>query len=201
MMTRWLTSSWMVALVGCLLYLGTTAAVIRPAQFAGIRARLKANPLSPGDDPSWRFHNSAFDHWVAELKKEKADLAQRAQQLKKLQTRLDAERQEFSAATQAVYQLQTQFNDNVIRLKQSEMQNLQRQAKLIAAMSPQAAASMINQMSDENVVRLLAVMRPDNASQILDALSQEGTDGAKRAARLTERLQLVVPPGPGNSTH
>lgn len=194
-MTRWFTSSWIVALAGCLIYLSTTAVLIRPAQFTGLRAMFKTNPLSPGDEPSWRFHNPEFDQWVTELKTQKDELARRQQQLDQLQSRLAAERQEFSAVTQTVYQLQSQFDDNVVRLKQSEMQNLQRQAKLVSAMSPPAVASMINQMSDEDVVRLLTVMRPDNASQILDALSQQGTAGAKRAARLTERLQLVVPPG------
>ncbi|HUA68879.1 MAG TPA: hypothetical protein VMA13_10065 [Candidatus Saccharimonadales bacterium] len=193
-MTRWFTSSWIVALVGCLLYLGTTAALIHPAQFAAARAKQKPNQLTPGDDPSWKFHNPEFDQWVAELKNEKANLAERQQQLDQLQTRLDAERQEFLTATQAVYQLQTQFDANVVRLKQSEMQNLQREAKLISAMSPEGVTSLINQMSDDDVVHLLTIMKPDTAAQILDALSQQGADGAKRAARLTERLQLVLPP-------
>jgi flagellar motility protein MotE (MotC chaperone) len=199
-MTRWLTSSWVVALMGGLLYLGTTAALMRPAQFAGAHAKLKAQPLSPGDDPSWRFHNPEFDQWVAELKSEKAKLAERQQQLDELQTRLQSEQAEFSAATQTVYQLQSQFDENVVRIKQSEMQNLQRQAKLISAMSPQGVASLVGQMSDDDIVRLLTVMKPDSASQILDALSQQGTAGAKRAALLTERLQMVLPPGPGKST-
>ena len=69
-MTRWLTSSWVVALVGCLIYLATTALLIRPAQFAGVRSVLAAAKLTPDNDPSWKFKNPEFDQWVAELKME-----------------------------------------------------------------------------------------------------------------------------------
>ncbi len=198
-MKRWAPSSWMVALVGCLVYLGTTAALIRPAEFAAARALRKAGHLSADDDPSWRFNNPEFDQWVADLKSERAALAERQRQLKQWQTRLEAQSQEFAAATQAVYRLQKEFDQNVVRLKASETQNLQHRAKLLSAMAPQAVASLVNQMPDEDLVRLLAVMRPDSASQILNVLAQAGTDGAKRAARLTERLQLVVPIAAGKS--
>jgi len=194
-MTRWLTSSWVVALVGCLIYLATTALLIRPAQFAGVRSVLAAaNKLTPDNDPSWKFKNPEFDQWVAELKMEKSDLDTREQQLQALQTRLDAERQEFSTATQTVYQLQAEFDRNVVRLKSQEITNLKQQAKVIAAMSPEGAASMIAQMADDAVVRLLAVMKPDEASLLLDALSKQGVGGAKHAALIAGRLRMVLPP-------
>jgi flagellar motility protein MotE (MotC chaperone) len=193
-MIRWLTSSWVVALVGCLVYLGTTALLIRPGQFAGVRAMLATAKLTPDNDPSWKFKNPEFEQWVAEVKMEKNDLDARAQQLQELQTRLETERQEFSTATQSVYQLQAEFDRNVIRLKTQEMANLKQQAKVIAAMSPEGAAGMINQMADDDVVRLLAVMKPDEASLLLDALSKQGVAGAKHAAQFTERLRMVLPP-------
>jgi len=198
-MTRWLTSSWAVALVGCLLYLTTTVLLIRPAQFAGVRAMLAAATLTPDDDPSWRFKNPEFEQWVAELKLEKSDLDARAQQLQELQTRLVAQQQEFSAATQTVYQLQADFDRNVIRIKTEEVQNLSKQAKIIAGMSPEGAANLVDQMPDDDVVRLLAVMRPDDASLILDSMSKLGQTEAKRAATLTERLRMVLPPATQSS--
>jgi flagellar motility protein MotE (MotC chaperone) len=193
-MIRWLTSSWVVALLGCLIYFGTTALLIRPAQFAGVRAILAAAKLTPDNDPSWKFKNPEFDQWVAEVKMEKSDLDARAQQLQELQTRLAAQQQEFTVATQSVYQLQAEFDRNVVRLKTQEMANLKQQAKVIAAMSPEGAASMIAQMADDDVVRLLAVMKPDEASILLDTLSKQSADGAKHAAQLTERLRMVLPP-------
>jgi flagellar motility protein MotE (MotC chaperone) len=193
-MTRWLTSSWVAALLGCLVYLGTTAALIHPAQFAGVREMLATAKVTPDNDPSWKFKNPEFAQWVAELKMEKSDLDARAQQLQELQTRLEAQRQEFSTSTQAVNQLQAEFDRNVIRLKSQEMVNLKQQAKVIAAMSPEGAALMIAQMSDDDVVCLLAVMKADEASLLLDALSKQSANGAKHAAQLTGRLRMVLPP-------
>ena len=60
-------------------------------------------------------------------------------------------------------------------------------------MSPEGAMAMLNQMSDDDVVRILFTMKPDQASLILDTLSKSGSDQAKRAAQLTERLHQVLP--------
>jgi flagellar motility protein MotE (MotC chaperone) len=193
-MTRWLTSGWVVALAGGLVYLATTALLIRPAQFAGVRAVLAAAKLTPDNDPSWRFKNPEFQQWVAELKMEKSDLDARAQQLQELQTRLAAQQQEFTVATQSVYHLQAEFDKNVVRIKSQEVQNLSKQAKIIAGMSPEGAAKLISQMADDDVVRLLAIMKPDEAGIVLDSMSKLGKTEAKRAADLTARLRMVLPP-------
>ncbi len=193
-MTRWLTSGWVVVLTGGLIYLATTALLIRPAQFAGVRAMRAAAQLTPDNDPSWRFKNPEFQQWVAELKMEKSDLDARAQRLQDLQTRLAAQQQEFSAATQSVYQLQAEFDKNVVRIKAQEVQNLSKQAKIIAGMSPGGAATLITQRADDAVVRLLATMKTEDASLILDSMSKLGKTEAKRAADLTARLRMVLPP-------
>jgi flagellar motility protein MotE (MotC chaperone) len=193
-MTRWLTSGWVAALAGCLLYLATTALLIRPVQFEGARLALAAAKLTPDDDPSWKFKNPEFEQSVAELKLEKNDLDTRAQQLQELQARLAAQQQEFSTATQSVYQLQAEFDRNVIRIKAQEVQNLSKQAKIISGMSPEGAANLINEMADEDVVRLLSTMKTDEASLILDSMSKLGKVQARRAADLTEQLRLVLPP-------
>jgi flagellar motility protein MotE (MotC chaperone) len=192
-MTRWLASGWVAALAGCLVYLGTTALLIQPAKFAGVRAMLAAK-LTPDTDPSWKFKNPEFEQWVAELKMEKSDLDARARQLQELQTRLAAQQQEFSAATQSVYQLQAGFDRNVIRIKAQEIQNLNKQAKIIAGMSPEGAANLVSQMADDDVTRLLATMKADEAGLILDSMSKLGKTEAKRAANLTARLRLVLTP-------
>jgi len=193
-MTRWLTSGWVVALAGGLIYLATTVLLIRPAQFAGVRAVLASAKLTPDTDPSWKFKNPEFEQWVAELKMEKSDLDTRAQQLQELQTRLAAQQQEFTVATQSVYKLQAEFDKNVIRIKSQEVQNLAKQAKIISGMSPEGAANLVGQMTDDDVVRLLATMKADDASLILDAMSKLGPVQAKRAANLTGRLRMVLPP-------
>ena len=80
-MIRTLQSPWLVALVGGLLYLGTTLAILRPSKFAPGNLTSEQSQLSAEDDPSWRFHNPEFNQWVAQIKDEKDALALRAQQL------------------------------------------------------------------------------------------------------------------------
>jgi flagellar motility protein MotE (MotC chaperone) len=197
-MTRLLRSSWFIALVSCVLYLATTAALIRPESVGELPATQAAS-RSANDDPSWRFRNPEFEQWIAELKSERAALETRAQQLKELQTRLDAERQEVLAYTQVVHQLQVEFDKNVIRLKEQSADNIKRQVKIIAGMSPEGAANMLNEMPDDEIVHVLFLLKPDQASPILDAMSKMGKAEAKRAAVFTEQLRKVVSPSPGTT--
>ncbi len=190
-MIRILQSSWLTALLGCLLYLGTTLALVRPDKFAS--ARLFPSNRSAADDPSWKFKNPEIDQWIAQMKDEKEALALRAQQLNDWQIRLDAERQEISTVTQTVARLQSDFDKNVIRFRAQETDNVKHQAKLIAAMSPASAALMLNEMADDDVVRILFIMKTDEASVVLDTMSKLGKPEARRAASLTARLHQVLP--------
>jgi flagellar motility protein MotE (MotC chaperone) len=193
-MIRTLQSTWLAALIGCLLYLATTAALLSPTKFH-VAAR------SPGpaeivhhDEPSWNFRNAEFDQWIEDLKRQKDALNLREQQLRDLQARLDAERQEILTVTQTVHQLETEFDRNVVRLKDQEKDNLKRQAKVIASMSPEGAAALINEMPDDDVVRILFTMKTDEASLLLDTLSKMGKTEAKRAAGVAQRMREALPP-------
>jgi len=197
-MIRIFQSAWFVALAGCVLYLATTVVVLNPSKFAGVQF---TNPdFSAEDDPSWRFRNPEFNQWVAQIQSEKQNLDLREQQLNELQTRLNAELQEISAVTQTVVQLQGSFDQNVVRFKAQETDNVKHQAKLIAAMSPEGATAMLNEMPDDDAVKILFTMKTDEASLILDALSKKGEPQAKRAAQLTQRLQQVLSPATTTAT-
>ena len=193
-MAKILQSSWVISLTGCLLYLGTTALLLQPVHFAAARA-VDAAPMSPNNDPSWKFRNPEFEQWVEEIRREKEALGTREQQLNELQTRLEAERQEILSVTQTVHQLQADFDKNVVRLQEAESENLKRQTKIIAGMSPEGAAAMLNEMPDNQVVAILFSLKPETASLMLDTISKMGKPEAKRAAALAERLRVVLPPG------
>jgi flagellar motility protein MotE (MotC chaperone) len=197
-MLRRLQSPWLVALCGCLLYLATTAALIRPEQFAGLSPPT-APRVTPNDDPAWKFHNPEFEQWLEEVKQEKEALATKAQQLHELQMRLEAERQEILSVTQTVHQLQMEFDKNVIRIKEQQVENLKRQTKVIAGMSPEGAAAMLKELPDDEVVRILVTLNTDGASLILDTMSKLGKPEAQRAATLAERMRMVLPPNSKNS--
>jgi flagellar motility protein MotE (MotC chaperone) len=192
-MTRLLKSRWAVPLIGGLLYLATTAALIHPEQLAeGLPAPgIKA---SSNNEPSWKFRNPEFEQVVEELRQERQNLAAREQQLKELETRLQAERQELFTVTQTVHQLQAVFDKGVVRLKEQEVENLKRQSKVISGMNPESAATMLYEMPEDQMVRALFALKPDNAGLILEALSKLGKDQAKRAANAADRLRTVLPP-------
>ena len=190
-MIRILQSAWLTALIGCLLYLGTTLALFRAEKFSVVHT--VATNRSADDDPSWRFKNPEFDQWIAQMKDEKEAIAVREQQLNEWQARLDAEHQEISTVTQTVTQLQTDFDRYVIRFNAQEMDNAKHQVKVIAAMTPAGAVAMLNEMPDDDVVRLLYTMKTADASAILDTMSKLGRTEARRAATLTARLHQVLP--------
>ena len=195
-MLRLLKSPWVTALLACLLFLGTTAAMLAPLKLE-IPLPNAQGHASANDDPSWRFRNPEFDQWVEELKHEKEALSLKEQQLRELQTRLDSERAELAAVTQNVHQLQMEFDKNVVRFQKSETENLKHEAKVIAGMSPEGAAKILNEMPDDEMVRILFTMKMDEASAALDTFSKLGKNEAKRAATIAERMRMALPPAPG----
>lgn len=195
-MIRLIQSSWVTALIGGLLYLAVTAALIRPGHLKiAFPSPVEAvADTSANDLPSWKFHNPEFEQWISEMKREKESMALREQQLQDLEARLESERHELMVVTQTVFQLQSEFDRNVVRIKDQEFDNLKRQAKVMAGMSPEGAAGLLNEMSDEDATRILFTMKPDEASQVLEAMSKTGRAGAKRAATITEQLRRTLPP-------
>src|SRR5579859_3648688 len=133
-MLRLLKSPWTVPVAGGLLYLATTAILIRPGEFHR-ETPVELAKISPGNEPSWNFRNPEFEQWVQELKQERENVAQRAQQLQELEKRLEAERQEILNVTQTVHQLQMEFDKSIVRIKEQELENLKHQTKIVAAMS------------------------------------------------------------------
>ncbi len=193
-MMRTLQAPWFAALIGAILYLLITCLVLSPAKFAGYRPPA-AEEVSAENDPSWKFHNPEFNQWVSQIKEEKESLALKEQQLNELQERLNAERTEVMTVTQTVYQLQAQFDQDVVRFNAQALDNAKRQSKVVANMSPDGAAKMIGEMPDRDALGILYSLKNDQSAAILDAMSQSGRDEAARAAKLTLELHQVLPPG------
>ena len=188
-------------LIGGLLFFGTTAALLNPSKLPVLAEETPKDAfhIVGNNEPSWKFRNPEMDQWIQEIKHEKDALGLREQQLNELETRLNAERQELSVVTQAVAQMQSDFDKNVVRMNSQDTENLKREAKLIANMSPEGAAATLAQMSDDDVVKLLFSMKADDASLALDTLSKSGKDQAKRAATIMERMRRTLPPTTGQS--
>jgi flagellar motility protein MotE (MotC chaperone) len=182
--------------IGGVLYFATTAALLKPSQLPVLAeepAAVAGIHIIGNNEPSWKFRNPEMDQWIQEIKHEKDALGLREQHLNELETRLNAERQELSVVTQAVAQMQSDFDKNVVRMNSQDTENLKREAKLISNMSPEGAAATLSQMSDDDVVKLLFSMKADDASLALDTLSKSGKEQAKRAATILERMRRTLP--------
>lgn len=199
-MIRILQAPWFAAVLGSLAYLATMTALLKLPQSEFTRHPVERAVPSPNSAPSWRFRNPEFDQWVAELKEERTALEAREQQLKELQTRIEAERTELFSATQTIAQLQAEFDRNVVRFKTQEDENLKREVKLFGLLPQDTAIKMLATMTDEEVVRLLVKMKTEQVSRILDTLNKAGKEESKRAATLMDMMRRSVPENPGSGS-
>ena len=196
-MMPWLASNWMVALVGAVLYLAATFFCFTTASFP-------KPPAAQADDAamrfveSWHFQNPELDRMLEELRQEREALAERAKELQDLEARLHSERQEIGTVTQAVFQLQRELDASVQRIRQEEIPNLKKLARLYASMSPEGSATLFKELSDEEVAKVLFYLKPAESGPILEVFAQLGTNEARRAAQLTARLRYAAESTPAD---
>lgn len=191
-MSRILQNPATVLAVAFLLFFGTVFLLLRNLHLGRVTLAEKP-PMSADDDPSWRFHNPDIDQWVSQIKNERDALALREQELKDWEARLAAESREIAAVTQAVTRTQNDFDKRVVLFTDQQKDNVKKQIKVIADMTPDGAAAMMSEMPDDEVARLLYTLKPDIAGGILDAMSKLGGASAKRAAALTDRIKDILP--------
>ena len=73
------------------------------------------------------------------------------------------------------------------------MQNLKNLASTYAAMDPDAAVSVLNDMDDNTVVKILSLMKSDTVGALFDAMEKvpnQGPQMSERIAKLSEKLRL-----------
>jgi flagellar motility protein MotE (MotC chaperone) len=140
----------------------------------------------------WQRHDPEVDQLLQEITKEKELLAKRATELKELETRLAAERAELNQVTQRVAQVQQEFDQTIVRIKEEETPNLKKLAKLYMSMSAEGASAIFRELDDQVVVKLLTVMKEDQSAPLLEAMTRQGEEQAKRAASLAEALRKAT---------
>ena len=188
-MMKILQSTWMTVVISAVVYFGATLAFWKtPVRARTTAADAGVNLTKFG--PSWDFVNPEADQLMAELKTEKAALTKKEQDLGDLGTRLQSERSELDAAAQNVKKLQADFDQNVTRIKEEEIANLKKLAKVYAAMSPDSAANIFAELDDTAIVKIMVFMKDGETAGILESLAKKGQTDAKRAANISERLRL-----------
>ena len=186
-MIRLLTSNWMVAALGAIIYSASTVLFWKTPHPP---PPVKVEEVAKLVGPSWEFSNPEADQLVAELKDEKKSVAEREQQLNEMAARLDAERAELNQVTQSVRVLQNDFDKSITKVQADELANLKKLAKVYANMEPQTAADVLAQMDDVAVVKIMIFMKDEDTAAVLEALAKKGETQARRAALISDRLRL-----------
>jgi flagellar motility protein MotE (MotC chaperone) len=197
-MIRILQTKWMLVTVGTLIYTLTTWLCLQPQKqymraAQALRSMSTAKSAEP-TGPSWTFQNPELNQLMAELKDERAALRVRTGQLDELQARLSTERQEICVVTQTVYRLRKELDVSVSRVTEEEVVNLKRLAKVYSTMTPAGAGRILKEMDDEQVVKILALMKEADSAPILEGFGLGEKQEAKRAALISNRLRLIIPP-------
>jgi flagellar motility protein MotE (MotC chaperone) len=186
-MTRLLENTWISAPVGVVVYLACTV-LFWETPTVPLPDRL-GNALHFAG-PAWNFKNPEADQLIAELKIERKSVALREQQLDELAARLQSERAELGQVTQSVRQLQSDFDKSVLRVKDEEVANLKKLAKVYGDMSPETAATILSEMDNGSIVRILLFLKDNETAAILEALAKKGQAEARRTAELSEQVRL-----------
>lgn len=187
---KFLQSPIVAMLVGGLSFLLTMFALVEKP------LKASARPVEHTEEEKvagfWERHDPEVDQLLKEIKDEKAALEKRAAELRELETRLAAERAEINQITQRVAQLQVEFDQNLVRVKEEEIPNLKKLAKMYTAMSPEGASAIMRELDDLVVVKVMSFMKEDQSAPLLDAMAMEGETQAKRAAAIAEALRKTI---------
>ena len=94
--------------------------------------------------------------------------------------------------TQTVSRLQQDFDQQAVRVRETETVNLKKLAKIYSAMSPEGATTILKELPDDQVVKIFLFMKDIETAPILELLAKQGSSEAKRAASISERLRLAT---------
>ena len=200
-MGRLLRNPFVLMLLAGVTYLGTTAVVLK-LNWTKLNTPLEAAAPAEKDRPSLVVVGARpFDVWsaetdemVAELGREKARLAERAQDLATLTPRLDGARAESDRLRENIGQARQELDKAATELGEEETRNLKPLAQTYSKLTPRAAVAIFRELDDSTALKILSLMKNDQVSTIFEEMArttdQNGTM-ATRAAALTEKLRLL----------
>jgi len=188
-MTKLLTTPWMAAPVGAIVYLASTVLfwktpVLPPPPKSGEHAVVMG--------ASWEFSNPEADQLISQLREEQKAMEARQRKLDEWEQSLQARRMELNSVTQSVWQLQSDFDKAVVRVTEEETSNLKKLAKVYADMTPDTAANVMAQLDDVVIVKIMLFMKENETAAILETLAKQGPAQAKRAAQISEHVRLSI---------
>jgi flagellar motility protein MotE (MotC chaperone) len=188
---KFLQSPLFAAILGGVLFLLTSAFLTTQgiATTAHGDEAVEGSAHANTKGPSWDFFNPELDQIIADLKSERDALEMREKQLDALATRLKAERAELDEALKGIRKIQQQVDRDIFRIKEEELGNLKKLAKMYSAMDPVSAATILRELDDPIVVKILTLVKEPETALILASLARMGEAETRRAAGISEHLR------------
>jgi len=164
-------------------------------------ARRAAAPASAGPGAPWGFWTIEIENLAADLRDEMAKQHKREDQLDEREARFAAERQELEKVRSDIEAQRQEISGKLIEIQALEAKNLRTLAQTYTNLAPAAAVDIFRAMDDTTVVKILSLMKPDTVAPILETMAKSDTDPAlaKRAAAITEKLRVVKPAAPAGT--
>jgi flagellar motility protein MotE (MotC chaperone) len=151
-------------------------------------------------EKGWDFWTVEIGNLDAELKGQKAQLKQEAEQLDQRAARLAAEKQELDKTRADIEAMRQQMDDRVVSIGADEAKNLRSLAQTYASLSPHAAVTILRELDDATAVKILSLMKPDVVGAIFADMAGGDETLAKRAAALSEKIRLMKSSKTASST-
>ncbi len=207
-MKKILSSNIVLALLGGLLYLGVTAALLlQEIPKYRKEAAHQPSPLTLEQEvntsgPSWDYVNPVADELVRQLQQKEKILAERKTDLDSLSKQIERERAYISSITNRVHELQADLDQTIITISQAQRTNYKEIVGFYQKMPPAEASKLIYELEDKEIARVLKFLKPTETSAILQTWIEEGPQKMARVTRILEQYQNVVfmeqpsPPAP-----
>lgn len=201
---KMLGSPWVLALLGGVMSILTTVALLVPA-VSGI-----APPERTHEEkielPArlWSFKTEAMDTLFKELATEREKLAVEQKNALAQQAQVAAESAELEKKRIEIKALRDEIDQRVVEIEAQEVKNLKTLAQTYSVMNPAAAVAILREMDENAAVKILATMKVDRVGPILGEMAKTGDRAgeetmARRAARISDKLRLLKTATKGTS--
>ena len=195
---KMLTSAWGSALLGMLLNIATTLAMILPAIASLQDPAIETVEKTSMAERMWGFKTEAVDDLVKELKTEIEKLDTDRKGVLAVQSQNAAEREDLDKVRAEIVGMRAEIDQQVVEIQERELKNLKTLAQTYSAMNPSAVVAIFRELDENMSVKVLSFMKADRVGPILGEMSKgadvaTGEPMAKRAARITDKLRLLKP--------
>lgn len=201
---KMLASPWVLALLGGVMSIVTTVALLVPA-VSGIA------PPSPVHEEEielpprlWNFKTEAMDGLFKELAAEREKLVTEQKNAAAIQAQTAAEAAELEKKRIEIKALRDEIEQRVVEIEAQEVKNLKTLAQTYSVMNPAAAVAILREMDENSAVKILATMKVDRVGPILGEMAKSADRAgeetmARRAARISDKLRLLKTATKGTS--